>query len=995
MATKNMVKKLFLYKWSLIIAVIGLLTTTLLSMQVNSDNNSRVRYAAEEFKTALNKEIVGRFELYQYGLRSVRGIFATFEEFGVTRASFQKYSATRDIGKEFPGALGFGFIRRLDTNEVPAFVNSARSDGWPTFDIRELSPNKKERYVIQYIEPIERNKQAVGLDIASEDNRRKAAQQAIQSGEIRLTGPITLVQATGQPLQSFLILMPMYEGADMPVTEEARNKLGFGWSYAPLITSEVLSDLQINSNFYQIELTDVTDAENPEIFYTNNTESEDLVLSITNDIRVYGRTWSVKVGALPALVSQLNQVNLFVVSLLGFMLTLLTSGLVRAYESTRSNRLAIIAEQAKLASIVSSSNDAIIGLTLDGRFISWNGGAQEIFGFSDTEVLGESYAELLVPEELKKQWYKLLNNAIKGQSISSTETLHKHKQKDKPQIPISISLSPIYREHKEVSAVSIIVRDISFQKKSEQEIRDLNNNLEAQVKERIAEALHIRDQLILASNAAELGVWVWNCVTNELSWNDKMFEIYRYPITLRNEGIEYAHWLNRIHPKDRAGAQNSLQKALDDEEKWDSRFRLVWPDGQTRHVKAQALVKFDSDGTPLSVTGVNRDITDEVEREKSLQLATQKAVDANASKSLFLSNMSHEIRTPMNGIYGTLQLLKNEALSDRSRNFISKAEYSCKNMIAIINDILDFSKIEAGKIDFENVEFSLTTVVDSITSDMQPLAQAKSIQFISNNSITHDEWIGDPIRVGQVILNLVSNAVKFTNEGKVTLTLFLTQKNDIAIEVCDTGIGMDKTFIDKVFSRFSQADVTITRKYGGTGLGMSITQSLVDLMGGNLTIESVVDKGTTVKVFLPLKQAKINRREAKCTTLVDKSLDLTGKSILIAEDNAINQELIEAILEPFNASLAIVNNGEEAVKSAISNPPDLILMDIQMPIKDGVTACKEILTHFDHMPIVALTANVMPADIDRYMKAGFSAHIGKPVEIDLLKQTLDELIFGQ
>jgi len=993
MLLKTNMMKPFLHQWALVTIAVGFLITVFAVTQTNTDNINRIEKTTEDFSNQLTREIVRRFELYQYGLQGARGTILTTGKFGITRASFQNYFTTRDVNVEFPGALGFGFIRRVPPEDLTSFLASARLDDWADFNIRELSPNNAERYVIQYIEPVVRNTQAVGLDIASEHNRRTAARTALLSGEVRLTGPITLVQATGQPLQSFLILMPIYSTGVIPESEESRNQYGFGWSYAPLITGEVLANLNIDPEYHRIQLADVTEPEDTKVFFTNNVDSSSIVFSRTESISVYGRTWQINIGVLPAFVSDLNQVSGFAIGLLGIMLTLLTSGIVGISAASRASRAATIVEQSKLASIVSSSTDGIIGLTLKGYISSWNLGAEQILGFTSTETLGRSYLELFVPANQRKESQGLIEKVNHGDSVSSLETVHVCK--DGRQIPVSVSVSPIFAAQQKVSGMSVTVRNISLQKQTEQEIKDLNANLEAQVQERTAEAIHVRDQLVMAADVAELGVWFWDCKTNELNWNDKMFDIYDYPLSLRDEGIEYTHWLNRIHPDDQTDANNSLEKALTNEERWNSNFRLVWSNGQIRHINARALVEFDNDGSPISVTGVNRDITSQVEEEQSLRLAKQKSDDANMAKSTFLSNMSHEIRTPMNGIYGTLQLLKGEQLSEKGRGFINNAEYSCKNLLTIINDILDFSKIEAGQLDFENLPFSLKDVIEKISSDILPLAIDKNIIFEVNNRLTHDMWIGDSVRVGQVMLNLISNALKFTAQGKLTLSLSLQQQassDSIVIEVADTGIGMDKNAIDKLFSRFSQADSSITRKYGGTGLGLSITQSLVHLMKGQISVDSEINKGTTIRVILPLKKAQAAAGDLRVTPTPESRLNLTGKHILIAEDNAINQAIIEAILEPLNPTLTIVANGEEAVQSAFAKRPDLILMDIQMPVKDGVTACQEILAHMHDIPIVALTANVMAQDIDTYFKAGFVAHLGKPYEISALEETLKQLM---
>jgi PAS domain S-box-containing protein len=510
----------------------------------------------------------------------------------------------------------------------------------------------------------------------------------------------------------------------------------------------------------------------------------------------------------------------------------------------------------------------------------------------------------------------------------------------------------------------------------------------------------LEQRVILALKAAKVGVWELDLVTDELVWDDRLFEIYGR----RRETFtgKVQDWVASLHPDDAAAAQTSLSRALTTHTYFDHKFRVITENGETRYVQGLAAFIYDENNTPIKATGINIDRTESetIKSElKSVSEVAQKMAEqakaADKQKSAFLANMSHEIRTPMNGIYGTLQLLKREQLSEKGRGFINNAEYSCKNLLIIINDILDFSKIEAGKLDFENIPFSLKSVIEKISSNMLPLAIDKNIIFEVNNNLTHDMWIGDSVRVGQVMLNVVSNAIKFTPQGKVTLSLSLQQQassDSMVIEVADTGIGMDKKAIDTLFSRFSQADDSITRNYGGTGLGMSITQSLVHLMKGQISVDSEINKGTTIRVMLPLKKALATAGDLVLSPSAESKLNLTGKHILIAEDNAINQTIIEAILKPYNPTLTIVANGEEAVQSAFAKRPDLILMDIQMPVKDGVIACQEILAHMHDIPIVALTANIMAQDIDTYFKAGFVAYLGKPFEISVLEKKLKQLM---
>ncbi|MEP1385134.1 MAG: ATP-binding protein [Paraglaciecola sp.] len=384
---------------------------------------------------------------------------------------------------------------------------------------------------------------------------------------------------------------------------------------------------------------------------------------------------------------------------------------------------------------------------------------------------------------------------------------------------------------------------------------------------------------------------------------------------------------------------------------------------------------------------VIQDISERHQTESLLREAKQQAESSNNAKSLFVSNMSHEIRTPLNAILGILQLLQRDINNSKNQKLIPQAIYSANSLLRIINDILDYSKIEANQLTIENVEFSILNITESVISDMLPIALSKDLGI----NICFEEnipriWIGDPVRIRQILLNLVSNAIKFTEEGGVTIRLSDTHKNSIpgvAIELTDTGIGMSEEALSVLFERFTQADASITRKFGGTGLGMSITKDLVSLMEGDISIKSTEGKGTTFTIFLPLKKStkvEVSKVEAKTIEVPD----LSDKRILIAEDNIINQEIIKSMLQETNAELYFAENGEEAVSMFGLCHPDIILMDIQMPIMDGKQAFRVIRQHNTSVPIVALTANVMSEDIEEYKSMGFTGFLGKPFDLQNL-----------
>lgn len=368
-----------------------------------------------------------------------------------------------------------------------------------------------------------------------------------------------------------------------------------------------------------------------------------------------------------------------------------------------------------------------------------------------------------------------------------------------------------------------------------------------------------------------------------------------------------------------------------------SRWTYVTKQNQHVQIKLNVTTLTDEHGNIDGFLGIALDLTEQLKHERELSHAKEAAEQAAKAKAVFLANMSHEIRTPMNGLYGTLQLLKSEPLNSTATNLLEKATYSVKALNTIINDILDFSKIEAGRIELEERPFNIEVLVEHLRSDFLVLAKNKGLKLKIYVELEHKFWLGDEVRVRQVLLNLLSNSIKFTETGSI-ITHIKPLQNDsgMLITVADTGIGMTEATIKKLFSRFEQADKSTTRKFGGTGLGLSITRSLIDLMGGTIKVESTVGEGSQFSIELPLQKAKCTSEQPKGDPLT--AADLSGTSILLAEDNPVNQLVVRSMISKANGDITIANNGKESIEQFELNKPDLILMDIQMPEMDGVEA---------------------------------------------------------
>lgn len=529
------------------------------------------------------------------------------------------------------------------------------------------------------------------------------------------------------------------------------------------------------------------------------------------------------------------------------------------------------------------------------------------------------------------------------------------------------------------------------------------------------EALHISsERLHLATRVAKIGIWDWDISNNELLWDNSMYQLYG--IKAEDFGGAYDAWARTVHPEDREYTDGEIQAALRGEREYTAEFRIVRPDGAIRYIKAESKTFLEQDGSPLRMIGTNIDITERKQYEKQLQhykddleetvqqrteelrLARDAAEAANKAKSVFLANMSHELRTPLNAILGFSQMMQQEPeLTATQRDDIEIINNSGMHLLKLINDILEIAKIEAGKLQLEISTFDLHALVDEVSSMMKIRAQQKGLQLNLDQSLEFPHYIkGDEARLRQILINLTSNAVKFTEQGAVTLHLGVQDKahHHLLIEVEDNGPGISEADQQRLFRPFVQLPLGETQ--GGSGLGLTIINQFVQMMGGSITIESKLGEGSLFRIELPLEMPD----EQEVLHLYDNhSAEVIGLEpgqpiyrILVAEDQHDNQILLVRLMTFLSLKVKVAENGEECVRLFKEWKPDLILMDWRMPVLDGAEAAQQIrqLPDGDKVKIVAVTASVFKEQQEELHAVGMDGIVRKPYRFNEIYTTLAE-----
>jgi PAS domain S-box-containing protein len=744
--------------------------------------------------------------------------------------------------------------------------------------------------------------------------------------------------------------------------------------------------------------------------------------------------------------------------------------------------------RALVAAVVEFSEEGIVAVSLDKRILSWNRGAEAIYGFSAEEILGKPVFSTIIPPEGQEEYDKFFARVVAGETLVRFES--ERRRNDGNRVDVALTYCPVKNPNGDVIGVSAIVRDITQAKATQQALNEANENYRA--------LIHTIPDVI------------WMIDSNEqikfLSPNtEKVFGYSPAECYARGTSILF----DSVHPDEAEQVLRSFQLFFQDGSQFDMEFRIRRKDGEWRWIRNRAIQTFEKNGvryasglvtditqrkaaeeslreseqryrllfernlagvfrctqagsfldcndagakilgydsrddligrsaidiffdlddktvadqkmaqsgtaynqeirvrrkdgstawvmanttmlsgsTETEVEGTFVDITPLKQAEEQMRLAKEAAEAANRAKSEFLANISHEIRTPMNGVIGMIDLALDTDLTPEQRDYLATIKTSSAALLEIINDILDFSKIEARKLELERVPFSVEELVRTTVKEFSVQARNKQLSLQCDFSTDLPELsIGDPVRVRQILMNLIGNAVKFTQQGEIMVRVVRLVDDTLQFSVKDTGIGVSPEKQKSIFEAFVQADTSSTRQYGGTGLGLAIVSQLVGLMQGRIWLESKLGVGSTFYFTARFGRTnaaaianEIQPREERVKAEPARKLH-----ILIADDNPINQRLAKSLLAKQGHTTVTVGSGREALAASQQQDFDLVLMDVQMPDLDGFEATKAIRAHEriskKHLPIVAMTAHAMSGDRERCLAAGMDSYVTKPVD---------------
>lgn len=989
------------------ILMVSLAVTLASAWQVRSLIQSQAQERFRHLEENLRHDLLRRLTTPRYGLMGARGMYAGSLE--VTRQEMRDYVASRNLAQEFPGVLGIGVIKPVARAELSTFLEQERADDAPDFSITTTGDNPT-CYVITSVFPQNRNRAAWGLDVGSEPLRRSAIEQAVVSGAPVLTRSITLIQ-DDERTPGFLMLVPIYRNGSSTDTVEERRLALEALVYAPIRALDLLRDFDQTGGGEAVAGVWQGDPASGGVLLhpqqgTLPTGARQVGV---RTLTLFGIDLHLAVHSTPRLDASYGNREPLAILIAGTLISVLGSLYVLQLGRSRARVLKaaeVMTQDLRLAKAQAEhalreaevyratlEHHAIVSMTdRQGRITSVNDAFCAISGYRREELLGRDHRLINSGTHGATFWRQMWSTVLAGQSWRGVVC---NRAKDGSLYWVDSMIAPFLDPDGAIDRLVSIRFDITAQKSYEARLHKLT-------------ALHqgILDSAnvgIIATDPVGV-VTLWNpAATRLLQWTPEEMVGVQTPavIHVADEVVARAKELTQelgvsVAPGFDAFVAKARIQQVPDEREWN----YVRKDGSLFSVLLSVTALRDGDGTVVGYLGIAADITERKRHDQELTAAKDAAQSGARAKADFLAVMSHEIRTPMNGVIGMTNLLVKTALDAQQREYAETIRSCGESLLTLINDILDFSKLEAGRVSLEQIAFPVQRVVEEVVALFASQAEDKGIAL--NHLMPADLpalVLGDPTRVRQVLLNLVSNAIKFTAHGSVDVRIASTrpspqQEVDLTLSVQDSGVGMTPEQIARLGEAFTQADSSTTRRFGGTGLGMTISKALIGLMRGRLEVESRSGVGSVFHVHLRLPIAQAGALPLATTTVEDGHRDLVHlERILVVDDTKVNQRILIAMLRHTARSVEVADNGLEAIAAIARQRYDCVLMDCQMPEMDGYQATRAIrererALNLPRLPVIALTAHALEGAREECMAAGMDDYLSKPIRENDLRGML-------